>query len=129
MTHLAKIFWPALALSLLAFVAVGSSGCVGWGSSALPPRLTSAEKARVKRTRLPLTIGVERYEAPAYSDSLRAALQRTEIFERVDDLDHFAEPPSLVARVERRIYGSSGIPVYTLLSFGIIPTSVQETAG
>lgn len=129
MTHFTKIFQPVLAPLLLIFVAVGGSGCVGWGSSALPPRLTAAEKARLQRIQLPLTVGVERYEAPAYSDSLRAALQRTKLFERVDDLEHFEKPPSLVARVERRIYGSTAIPVYPLLTFGIIPMSVQETTG
>ena len=129
MTHLARIFQPVLAPLLLIFVAVGGSGCVGWGSSALPPRLTPAEKARIQHAQLPLSVGVERYEAPAYSDSLRAALQRTKLFERVDDLERFAKPPSLVARVERRIYGSTAIPVYPLLTFGIIPMSVQETAG
>jgi hypothetical protein len=128
-THLAKKLRPLLARLLLVFVAAGGTGCVGWGSAALPPRLTSAEKARVHRTQLPLTVGIERYEAPAYSDSLRAALQGTKLFERVDDLERFAKPPSLVARVERRIYGSTAIPVYPLLTFGIIPMSVQETAG
>jgi hypothetical protein len=129
MKHLAKIARPVLAPLLLVLMAGGGTGCVGWGSSALPPRLTSAEEARVQRVRLPLTVGVERYEAPAYSDSLRVALQRTKLFERVDDLERFATPPSLVARVERRIYGSTAIPVYPLLTFGIIPMSVQETAG
>ncbi|HWN94927.1 MAG TPA: hypothetical protein VNT99_07835 [Methylomirabilota bacterium] len=47
----------------------------------------------------------------------------------MDDLERFSSPPSLVARVERRIYGSTAIPVYPLLTFGIIPMSVQETAG
>ena len=129
MKHLAKIFRSALAPLLLALVAGGSSGCVGWGSSSLPARLTSAEKARLAQARLPLTVGVERYEAPAYSDSLRVALRSTKLFERVDDLERFATPPSLVARVDRRIYGSTAIPVYPLLTFGIIPMSVQETAG
>lgn len=129
MTHLAKIFQPVLAPFLLIFVAVGGSGCVGWGSSALPPRLTSAEKAHVRAAHLPLTVGVERYEAPAYSESLRKALQRTKLFERVDDLERFSTPPSFVARVERRIYGSTAIPVFPLLTFGIIPMWVQETAG
>jgi hypothetical protein len=129
MTHFTKQFRALLAPLLLVVVAVGGSGCVGWGSSALPPRLTKAEKARARQAHLPLTVGVERYEAPAYSESLRKALQRTKLFDRVDDLERFSSPPSLVARVERRIYGSTAMPVYPLLTFGIVPMSVQETAG
>ena len=129
MTHLAKELRPLLVPLLMVFVAVGGSGCVGCGSSALPPRLTAAEKARARQAHLPLTVGVQRYEAPAYSDSLREALKRTKLFDRVDDLERFSSPPSLVARVERRIYGSTAIPIYPLLTFGIIPMSVQETAG
>jgi hypothetical protein len=129
MKHLVRIFQLVLGSLLLVFVAVSASGCVGWASSALPPRLSKAEKARVRQAHLPLTVGVERYEAPAYSESLRKALQRTKLFGRVDDLERFSSPPSLVARVERRIYGSTAIPVYPLLTLGIIPMSVQETAG
>jgi hypothetical protein len=103
--------------------------CVGWASSALPPRLNRQEKARLHQAHLPFTVGVERSRYPAYSDSLREALQRAKLFDRVDDLERFSDPPTLVARVERRIYGSTAIPVYPLLSFGVIPMSVQETAG
>src|SRR6478736_3592367 len=125
----AKLFRPVLTSAFLVLLATITSGCVGWASSALPPRLTKAEKTRARQAHLPLTVGVERYEAPAYSDSLREALQRTKLFDRVDDLEQFSNPPSLVARVERRIYGSTSIPIYPLLTFGIIPDSVQETAG
>lgn len=124
-----KLLRHLLALALITLLAVNTSGCVGWASSALPPRLTKAEKKRARQAHLPLTVGVERYDAPAYSDSLREALQRTKLFDRVDDLERFSSPPSLVARVERRIYGSTSIPVYPLLTFGIIPDSVQETTG
>lgn len=129
MTYPAKLLRYLLASALIALLTVITSGCVGWASSALPPRLTSAEKTRAQQAHIPLTIGVERYEAPAYSDSLREALRRTKLFDRVDDLERFSSPPSMVARVERRIYGSTAIPVYPLLTFGIFPMSVQETAG
>jgi hypothetical protein len=121
--------FPLANAALLLSLAVVCSGCIGWGSSALPPRLTSSERSRVARAHLPLTVGIERYKAPAYSDSLRQALQRTELFDRVDDLERFSEPPSFVARVEHRIHGTATIPVFTLLTFGIIPTSVRESHG
>jgi hypothetical protein len=131
MTHFAKQFRLLLPSLLLVVVAAagGGGGCVGWGSSALPPRLTKAERVRTRQAHLPYTVGVERFEAPAYSESLREALQRAQLFDQVDDLERFSTPPSLVARVERRIYGNTAIPVYPLLTFGLIPMSVQETAG
>ena len=129
MKKLAKLFRPLLASLLLVLLAVTTGGCVGWASSALPPRLTKAEKTRARQAHLPLTVGVERYKAPAYSESLRDALQRTKLFDRVDYLERYSSPPSFVARVERRIYGTPTIPAASLLTFGIIPTFVQETAG
>lgn len=129
MKSLAKHCQPLFASLLLVLLAAVTSGCVGWASSALPPRLTKAEQGRVRHAHLPLTVGVERYEAPAYSESLRDALERTKLFDRVDDLDRFSSPPSLVARVDRRIYGTATLPVASLLTFGILPTFVQETAG
>ena len=121
-----RLLRVSAALVLLAAI---TSGCVGWASSALPPRLTKTEKARIHRAHIPFTVGVERYKYPAYSDSLREALQRTKLFDRVDDLEKYSSPPTLVARVERQIHGSAVIPVYPLLSFGIIPDSTQETMG
>jgi len=106
-----KLLRRLLALMLVALLVMSTSGCVGWASCALPPRLANAEKKRAQQAHLPLTVGVERYEASAYSDSLREALQRTKLFDRVDDLEKFSSPPSLVARVERRIYGSTSIPI------------------
>ena len=118
-----------LLILLVVMAAVFGSGCVGCGSSTLPPRLTASERAKVKGARLPFTVGVERYEAPAYSDALVKALRGTEVFVRVDHLERFNSPPSLVARVERRIYGSTVVPVATLLSFGLIPTTTEESFG
>lgn len=114
--------------SLLMTLLVGS-GCVGCGSSTLPPRLTAAEKTRLRGAHLPFTVGVERDQAPAYSDALVKALRNTEVFARVDHLDRFSDPPALVARVERRIHGSTAIPAWTLLSFGLIPTTTREKFG
>ena len=129
MTSPAQQLRPLLVGLFLSLIFLGGTGCVGWGSSALPPRLTKAEQARVRTAHLPLTVGVEPYQYPAYSEALRDALQRTKLFDRVDALDQFSEPPALIARVEEQIYGSTIIPVYTLLTFGLFPTSVQETSG
>ena len=75
------------------------------------------------------TVGVDRHRYPAYSDALVKALQRTKVFDRVDHLDRLSTPPALVARVEREIYGSTVIPVATLLSFGLVPTTTEESFG
>src|SRR2546426_1003468 len=119
----------AVLMFLLVTTAVFGSGCVGCASSTLPPRLTTAERARLKGAHLPFTVGVERHRYPAYSDSLVKALRRTKVFDRVDHLDRFSTPPALVARVEREIYGSAVIPVWTLLSFGLVPTTTEESFG
>jgi hypothetical protein len=118
----------ALVVPLVVMAAFGN-GCVGWGSSALPPRLSTAEEAKLKGAHLPLTVGVERYEAPGYSDGLVKALRRTGMFVSVEHLEQCTNPPALVARVERRIYGSTVIPLWTLLTFGIIPTNTEEETG
>src|ERR1700722_11363549 len=114
---------------LLAAMAAFGGGCVGWGSGALPPRLSTAEEARLKGAHLALTVGVERNQAPVYSDNLVKALRRTGLFVSVERLEQCTNPPALVARVERRIYGSTVIPLLTLLTFGIIPTNTEEETG
>ncbi|MDB6066947.1 MAG: hypothetical protein JWR26_3155 [Pedosphaera sp.] len=114
---------------LLVIMAVLGGGCVGVASSTLPPPLSATQKVRLKTARLPLTVGVERYKYPAYSDALVKALRNTGVFVRVDHLERFSSPPSLVARVERQISGSTVIPILTLLTFGIIPTTADETYG
>jgi len=119
----------ALLMFLLVTAAIFGNGCVGCGSSTLPPRLTAAERARLKGAHLPFTVGVERHRYPAYSDALVKALRRTKVFDRVDHLDQFSTPPALVARVEREIYGSTMIPAATLLSFGLAPTTTEESFG
>lgn len=106
-----------------------TSGCLGWASAALPPALSDDERAVVAHAHLPLTVGVERYEHPAYSDKLLDGLRATELFDDVAPLDEFAAPPSLVARVDRQIYGHAMIPFWTFLTFGIVPTSADEESG
>jgi len=75
------------------------------------------------------TVGVETYTYPAYSDALVKALRDTGLFVRVDHLERFSRPPALVARVERQIYGDSAIPIWTFLTLGLVPTTLEESFG
>jgi len=106
---------------------VGFTG--GCTSSTLPPQITSEQRALLQRTRIDVTIGVEDYQAPIYSENLTKTLGRTHLFTRVDRLANFTTPPDLVARVEEEIYGTATIPVWTGLSLGIVPTTVSEMHG
>jgi hypothetical protein len=111
---------------LLVTIATFGGGCA---SSTLPPDLSTAEKATLKTARMAFTVGVETYKFPAYSDALVKALRNTGVFVRVDHLERFSSPPALVARVEREIYGSSAIPLWTLLTLGLVPTKTEESFG
>ncbi len=111
----------------LVFVIIGLAG--GCASTSLPPRITAEQSALLQKTRLALTVGVEGYKFPVYSEKLTRALAETHLFSRVDHLTNFTTPPDLVARVEGTIYGTATIPILTGLSLGIIPTTVSETHG
>jgi len=106
---------------------VGLAG--GCASSSLPPRITPEQRALLQSTRIDVTVGVEDYQFPVYSEGLAKALGKTHLFTRVDRLANFTTPPDFVARVEETIYGSATIPVLTGLSLGIIPTTVNEMHG
>ena len=113
---------------MLLLVTLATFGC-GCVSSTLPPDLSVGEKARLKTARMAFTVGVETYKYPAYSDALVKALRDTGVFVRVDHLEGFSSPPALVARVEREIYGSSAIPLWTLLTLGLVPSTTEESFG
>src|SRR5215471_3250605 len=119
---------PALVVLVIHLTGTAIVGtlCVGCASSTLPPPLTSTEKARVKEAHLPCTVGVEKYRNPAYSDALVSALRGTHVFDRVDHLEKLKSPPMFTARVEREIYGGTKIPFATLLSFWLIPSTIDE---
>jgi hypothetical protein len=109
-------------LALALCLAIGlNGGCV---STTLPPRITEEQRALLHKTQFGLTIGVEDPE-----DGLVMALGKTHLFARVDHLKNFTMPPDLVARVEEKLYGTATIPIWTGLSFGIIPTTVNESWG
>lgn len=105
------------------------SGCVGVSSTSLPPQRAIAELSSTAQARMPVTIGVQRYQTPAYSDTLIETLRATELFERVDYLDQLHFAPSLIARVEDRVDPTPSLTLITLLSFGLVPTVTSETCG
>ncbi len=105
------------------------AGCVGWASASLPPAVTPEEKRVIAEVYFPLTVGVEQYVYTAYSDSLTRGLQDTGVFDRVLPYEQFATPPDLIARVDRRIHGRAVVPIWTLLTFGLVPTSYNDRHG
>lgn len=105
------------------------SGCVGAGCSELPPQLSEIEAHIAEGPALGLSVGVERYRWPAYSDSLLKALRFSAVFCRVAPLDEFTQPPDLIARVQEEIYGTAVFPILTLISFGLIPHTSEEAHG
>jgi hypothetical protein len=102
---------------------------VGCASTTLPPTLSPSEQAAIRQIRFPITVGVERFKFPVYSEGLTKALQATELFNAVADSAEFKTPPDLIARIERTIYGKATIPCLTGISLGLIPTTVQEEHG
>jgi hypothetical protein len=112
--------------SLLLLVA--TVGCASSGT--LPSPLSAAESHRWSDTRLGYTVGVEPYYSPGYSDALLTALQNTNLFVSVKPLDRYTTPPTLIASVEEPYYGGvATIPIWTVLSLGIVPTVVHESFG
>jgi len=121
-----SIVKTGLALAFTLLIAGLAAGCP---SQTLPPRITAAQNALLDKTRIDLTVGVEDYQFTNYSDALVEALGDTHLFARVDHVENFATPPDLIARVSERICGTATIPIWTGLSFGIIPTTVNEAWG
>ena len=100
------------------------------GSTVLPPKLTPAQRESLARAPFHnITVGVERFERPVYSERLTAALDATHLFARVDAVDAFGAPPTFVARVERPIYGRAVLPLAPALTLGVIPMTVEEECG
>ncbi|HEX6903293.1 MAG TPA: hypothetical protein VF789_26490 [Thermoanaerobaculia bacterium] len=109
-----------LSLSLLA------GGCA---SVKIPPKLTPAERDLVQATKIHAVVGVQTDEYPVYSNKLADALRRTGLFDEVALIDDLQREPDLIATVEKHVYGAPGIPVFALLTFGVIPSSAEETHG
>jgi hypothetical protein len=110
-------------ITLIGLVLFCGAGCVGLGSGTLPPRLTAAERARLKEVHLPLTVGVA---TNAQAQLVISRLRKTKLFDAVDYPDRLSQPPVVMAQWEHTPYGTATIPVYSLLTFGVLPTSVRE---
>lgn len=111
----------------LPIIIAGLSG--GCASTSLPSKLSKSQLDEIAKTHFAVSVGVEEFKYPVYSEKLTTALQRTGLFDRVEPLKSFKEPPTYIARVERTIHGTAAIPILTGLSLGIIPTTVQEEHG
>ena len=116
-----------LAGGIIAVLAVIASfgGC---GSFSLPPKPTDSQLAVLKQTHFKATVGVEAYKYPIYSEHLLNDLRATGLFDAVEPLDRI-QNPTLIARVERTVYGKATIPLWTIVTLGIVPTTVEEEHG
>ena len=115
---------------LVAALIALSGGCVGSGSVALPPPLSSSQAKRLQELPLPYTVGVARDPLPAQSDQLLKALKSANIFKRVAPLQSYSHPPDMIATYEEKVVGgANNLPLMTLLSAGVIPTGTKERQG
>jgi hypothetical protein len=116
-----------VALLLLAgYVVLGLVGhCT---SAALPPEPTPAQLELIGRTHFNATVAVKRDDAPVYGERLVGALRRTGLFDRVE-LAEDLPGATLLASVDRRIYGTATIPCAALLSLGLVPSTTDEEWG
>ena len=119
-----------LVLVAVALVAIATLGFTGaCGSNLMPPGISEQDHQRIAKTHLPLTVGVELYSAPVYSERLVRQLRATNLFDRVDDLSKFTQPPDLIARVEHPVRGRAIKPFKTFVTAGILSTTVSEEHG
>ena len=102
--------------------------CAGCVSSALAPALSESQFEQVREVQFPISVAINPYHFPAYSDGLLNSLRRTDLFDRVDHADNLPRP-NLVAEVQEAFSGSAVIPLWTFLSLGIIPTVTEEEHG
>jgi hypothetical protein len=107
-------------------IIISLAGCA---SEALPPRLSDDQLKTIAAAHFKASVGVRRYRAPVYSDNLIEYLRKTGLFERVDAIDAFQTPPTFAATVDNGIYGTATFPILTFISFGFIPTVVDEDHG
>lgn len=115
------------AIILLLIVISGLIG--GCSSSVLAPKLTAAEKNIVESTNFDFRVGVELFEPKIYSDRLIESLRRINLFKEVNYIDKLSETPELIVNINRAVYGSAAIPIFTAITLGFFPTWVEEEHG
>ena len=109
-------------------VTLGILLVAGCATTRLPPALSAADMARIQRSGM--TVGVEEYRYPVYTDSLIADLRKTGLFGSVDRRWDLPVRPDVVATVEEPIHGTASLrPLLTLVTLGIIPTTIVERHG
>ena len=113
----------AAAVALVAIVAFG--GC---SSSSLPSTPTDAQLRLLEQTHFKASIGVETYKYPIYTERLIGDLRASGLFDRVDLLEQI-DKPDLIARTERPVYGKATLPFWTMVTLGVVPTTVEEEHG
>lgn len=125
LTRRKKNFLVSAAVAAVLGTVSALGGCI---SASLPPALTDAQRVSLARTHFKATVGVEEYKYPIYSEHLIHDLRATGLFDAVESIDRLSNP-DLIARVERSVYGTATIPLWTILTLGIVPTTVEEEHG
>ena len=118
----------ALLFAAILLVAIGIANTPCGVSSTLPPKPSAAQLDAVRATHFLATLGVETYKYPIYSESLISDLRTTGLFSAVGASE--ATPQAtLIARIERPVYGNPTFPFWALVTLGIIPSTVEEEHG
>lgn len=130
---------------LIGMLMIGSLLSGGCYASRLPPSLSAAEREQIHPLGFTVAVDEEYYQStvtgnrehheehrtkcPAYPESLKNDLRGTMLFKDVDLSNKLPANPDLVASVKEPVYGSTVIPLFTILTLGIIPTFTTERHG
>lgn len=118
-----------LTIAVVLFLIVISGIIWGCSSSVLAPKLTASEKNIVESTNFDFCVGVELFKPKIYSDRLIESLRRTNLFKEVNYIEKLSETPTLVVTINRAVYSSAAIPIFTAITLGFFPTWVEEEHG
>lgn len=118
-----------MTIAAVLFLIVISGIIGGCSSSVLAPKLTASERNIVESTNFDFSVGVELFEPGIYSDRLIESLRRTNLFKEVNYTDKLSEAPVLVVKINRAVYGSAAIPIFTAITLGFFPTWIEEEHG
>ena len=122
--HARKLLITTVVAAVLVVVAA-FGGC---SSSSLPSAPTEAQIGLLEQTHFKSSVGVEAYKYPVYTERLIKDLRATGLFDRVEPIDQI-DKPDLIARTERPVYGKATIPLWTIVTLGVVPTTVDEEHG